>query len=148
MEERRGSGEEEWGGVGVPLTTKIPYMYMYLLSKQQHQKDLQMLAFWLANTTRLSLDLRQYGGENQVRGRGHCLYPHCNVSYQVREGEGASDDGDEGVGASDDGDEGVGRRGWGMLIVNLYSPVSYKLFKLPGDEKGLTLCNVDYITIL
>ena len=46
----------------------------------QHQKDMQMLAFWLANTMQLSVDLRQYGGENQ-----HALAKNCLSNFDLTE---------------------------------------------------------------
>ena len=45
-----------------------------MFCSQLHQKNPQMLAFWLANTTALSLHLRQRTGDNQVRG----LITTCN----------------------------------------------------------------------
>ena len=55
-------GSEDGGG-----GPKFLIWHWSMFCAQRDQKDLRILAFWLANTTALSLHLRQYTGDNQVR---------------------------------------------------------------------------------
>ena len=57
-----------WGWEEGKCDSRGSYMaVVFGVCAQQHKKDLQMLAFWLANTAQLSINLRKHTKNNEVR---------------------------------------------------------------------------------